>query len=123
MQLNLDTAKGNIIKSYQMGKVQLGDRNLLHSAIITPQHVIDDWQITLLTELTAKHLQPIIQLQPNIFILGVGEKLCFPDMKIFSALMAQRIGLEIMDNAAACRTYNVLAVENRSVAVGLIIHR
>jgi uncharacterized protein len=31
------------------------------------------------------------------------------------------IGFEVMDNAAACRTYNILLAEQRQVALALLI--
>ena len=36
-------------------------------------------------------------------------------------LMARRIGVETMDTAAACRTYNILAGEGRHVLAALIL--
>jgi uncharacterized protein len=36
-------------------------------------------------------------------------------------LIEANIGYEIMDTAAACRTYNILMAEGRNVAAALII--
>jgi uncharacterized protein len=94
---------------------------LKHSFIITPHKVMTDWPPMHLKELEQEHFQPLIELAPEVVIIGVGNTLRFPDQALLSGLMESGVGIEIMDNAAACRTYNILASEGRRVAAAIII--
>jgi len=62
-----------------------------------------------------------VPLQPDIVVLGTGASLRFPHPRLTRALLEQRIGLEVMDTAAACRTFNILAAEGRRVAAALML--
>ncbi len=70
--------------------------------------------------LLSEHLETLIELQPEIVLLGTGQKLQFPESKILAKLHNQQLGVEIMDTAAACRTYNILMMEGRFVVAGMI---
>jgi uncharacterized protein len=94
---------------------------LKRSFIITPHKVINDWPPMHLKELEQEHFKPLIELAPEVVIIGVGNRLRFPDHALLSGLMESGVGIEIMDNAAACRTYNILASEGRRVAAAIII--
>ncbi|OEJ68883.1 Mth938-like domain-containing protein [Magnetovibrio blakemorei] len=73
-------------------------------------------------EITLDALEPVIHLinKPEILIIGCGSTFELPDEALRAALKAHGIALEWMDTAAACRTYNVLALEERSVAAALV---
>ena len=58
--------------------------------------------------------------RPDMVILGVGERLIHPPAAVRQAFRDAGIGLEVMDTATACRTYNLLAGEGRNVAAALI---
>ena len=95
-------------------------RTLTRSCIISPKQLIDDWAPSSLDELLAEHLQAIVALAPEVVLLGTGETLDFPGAEILAELTSRQIGVEIMDTAAACRTYNILMNEGRRVVAGLI---
>ena len=65
--------------------------------------------------------EPIIEHRPEVLILGTGERQVFPDPAIFCTLMDLGIGFEVMDNAAACRTYNILIAEERRAVLALML--
>jgi uncharacterized protein len=71
--------------------------------------------------LSAQDLQPAINLNPKIVLLGTGSRLALPNIDLMTVLAAQGVGLEIMDTPAACRTYNVLVHEDRDVVAALFI--
>ncbi len=60
-------------------------------------------------------------MAPEIVLLGTGETQRFPDTAVLGAILARGIGVEVMANGAACRTYNVLVSEDRKVAVALVL--
>ena len=79
------------------------------------------WPVPSFEELNAEAFEQIALLDPELVIFGSGSRLRFPGPQWLQALIARRIGVETMDTAAACRTYNVLVSEQRSVVAALII--
>ena len=122
MKMALDGAVGvYMIKSYEPGRVQIRDRYFDTSLIVLRDHLLDDWQPRNASELRASHLEPILQHRPEVVIVGTGENQVFPEPATFMTLMDLGIGFEVMNNAAACRTYNVLVAEERRAALALIL--
>jgi uncharacterized protein len=141
MQVSLDTdIHSYTIRAYQAGEVSLmtpyieqqNDGNdvtppkspqittILGSFILSPQHLIKNWPAESSEQLEAVHLEAIIALKPELVLLGTGPRLTFPSQQILMGLHEQRIGVEIMDTAAACRTFNILVSEGRFVVAGLM---
>ena len=120
--MNLDdTGGGYTITAYQAGRVIINDRAFTRSLIVTRDTLVDDWPPAVLDELAQDHLEHVLELQPEVILLGTGERLSFPDPRLLNPVMGRGIGLEVMDTAAACRTYNVLMAEGRQVAAALIL--
>ncbi len=98
---------------------QLDDeQGLLHlkrSCLLSASTLIDDWAPQQLSELSAEHLQSITEMSAELLLIGSGERLCFPSAEQRGALTRLGIGHEVMDTAAACRTFNVLVGEGRRV--------
>lgn len=123
MKMALDNPSGvNVIRSYEPGRVQIREKVFTRSLIVSPDRLLPDWQATAPGALRATHLRPIIDLRPEVVLLGTGEIQVFPEAAIFTALMDLGIGFEIMDNAAACRTYNILIAEDRRAALALVLN-
>ena len=78
------------------------------------------WHAESFEALAPEHFACIAALAPELVIFGSGARLRFPSPALMRALMSRRIGLETMDTAAACRTYNVLLAEGRSVVAALL---
>ena len=91
------------------------------SLILTPQQLIIDWEPNQLDELTAAHLDAVLNLEPELILLGTGARQQFPAMAIMQPLHRARIGVEVMDTAAACRTFNILVAEGRHVVAALMM--
>lgn len=124
MKMALDGAVGvNLIRTYEPGRVQIRDRYFSRSLIVLPDELLTDWQPRSADQLRSTDLKPIWEKQPEIVILGTGETQIFPDPATFVTLMDLGIGFEIMGNAAACRTYNILLAEERRCALALILPR
>jgi uncharacterized protein len=82
--------------------------------------LITDWNAPSFAGLQATHLARLTSLQCEIVLLGTGPTLRFLHPAMLQPLAAQRIGLEVMDLQAACRTYNILVAEGRKVAAALL---
>ena len=78
------------------------------------------WGVAGFEGLTVASFEAISELQPEVVVFGSGERLRFPKPALLQTLMKRRIGLETMDTPAACRTYNVLLAEGRSVVAALL---
>ena len=94
---------------------------ITESLILTNRHIITDWEPDQLHELTAAHMEVVLSLDPELVLLGTGARQQFPAMEILAALQRAQIGVEIMDTAAACRTFNILIAEGRHVAAALLM--
>lgn len=88
--------------------------------LISETEILTDWPAGACQSLSGEILDQIVAMQPHIVIFGTGVRQVFPDPRVFIPLMDARIGYEIMDTAAACRTYNVLLSEDRKVIALLI---
>lgn len=121
MKMALDGAAGaNLVKSYQPGEVQVRQQRFNRSVIVLPNEIISDWPADDPNALSAADLRPIADKQPEVLILGTGDTQIFPEPGIFTTLIDLQIGFEVMDNAAACRTFNILLSEQRRVALALL---
>jgi len=116
-----DNSARNLISAYRPGRVSIGERHFTTSVLVFPAGRPVDWAPRSAADLCALHLDHVVARQCELLILGTGDTQIFPDPAHFAALMAAGIGYEVMDNAAACRTYNILLAEERNAALGLIM--
>lgn len=91
------------------------------SFIMSPQKLIQNWPLRTASALTNPIFDQILDLKPEIILLGTGLRLEFADISITKTALENGIGVETMDSAAACRTYNILMLEGRNVAVALML--
>ena len=109
------------IRAYQPGGITVNDKTISSSIIITPTKLIESWAPQTISELTAESLAIIMEIRPDILLIGTGAVISIVPPEIYGSLINQGIGVEWMDTSAACRTYNALSAENRNVAAALII--
>ncbi len=91
-----------------------------HSLIVLPEVAPIAWPVPSFDALTPEHFAQIDATVPDVVILGTGKRQRFVHPRLTAALTARRVGVECMDNQAACRTYNILMAEGRKVALALI---
>jgi uncharacterized protein len=122
MKIELDTAKANIniIKSYSADGVMIKNTLYQGSIIVSPGQIVLDWAPEAPADLSISHFNPILDLSPEIVIIGTGNRLQFPARDIIDSFLIRNIGVEVMDTGAACRAYNFLAGEGRLVVAALI---
>lgn len=106
---------------YGAGYVVVNQTRYEHSLIVLPDRIIEDWEVRTFEQLASEHFEFLLPLQPEIVLLGTGATLRFPSPSLTKALIASKIGVEVMDTNAACRTYNILTAEGRRVAAVLLI--
>ena len=98
----------------------VNERTLHASFVISPNALIEQWPVTDVTRLTPADLDALLELKPELIVLGSGATQAFPPPEAQAACLSRGIGLETMTNAAAARTFNVLASEGRRVVAGFI---
>jgi len=111
----------HLVRGYVPGRLRIGEQEFARSVIVSAATLIDDWRPQHIGELTAADLEPALALEPQVLLLGSGARQVFPPPELLAQLYAARIGIEVMDTGAACRTYNVLVGEGRAVTAALII--
>lgn len=123
MKIELDTSTDDHyrIDAYQYGLITVNGVAHTSSLIISPGKVIEHWPPSAFIDLATQHIDQIIQLNPEIIILGTGQQLYFPAPELIEQIFEHEIGFEVMDTGAACRCYNLLVSEKRNVAAGLIM--
>ncbi len=111
----------NVIVRHEPGRIWVAGRIVEHSMLVPWRGVPQDWPVSRFEDLGVSHFESIAALQPEVVVFGSGTRLRFPHPSLLHSLMAQRIGVETMDLAAACRTYNVLAGEGRKALLAALI--
>lgn len=114
-------AGANTVRSYAPGEIRVGDTVITRSCLVTATELIMDWRPTSVDELELADLDAILALEPEVVVLGVGERQRFPRAEWTAALLTRGVGCEVMVTGAACRTYNVLVSEDRRVVAALLI--
>lgn len=113
--------EGFVITAYDSGSIRIAGNDYTSSLIVCADRLIDDWPLARIGDLGEEHFAAIIELEPELVLLGTGNRLVFPPVQVYAGLIQCNIGVEIMNTPAACRTYNVLIAEGRKVTAGLII--
>ncbi|MFZ6678561.1 Mth938-like domain-containing protein [Undibacterium sp. Tian12W] len=115
------TQQYQTITAYEKDSVEINAITYTYSLIVLPETKPQQWSATSFEQLSAEDFAQIEATVPDVVILGTGNKQRFVHPKLTAALAAKRIGVECMDNQAACRTYNILMAEGRKVALALIM--
>jgi uncharacterized protein len=109
----------NAITAYGDGYVDVNQQRFERSLVVLPDRLIPEWQTGVPPG--AASLGLLAALDAELVLIGTGRSLQFPPAEALRPLIEARLGFEIMDTQAACRTYNILMAENRRVAAALIL--
>ncbi len=122
MKIERETAEGkNLFTGYGDGYVEINRQRHTSSLVVSAERLITDWPVDSVGALGADHLAAIVELRPEVVLLGTGRAFMFPESRLLAPLHAAKIGVEVMDTTAACRTYNILLGEGRNVVAALIV--
>ncbi len=121
MKLQPDRSLAPTITGHGPGWVAVNGERIAHSVIIGSAGQRIAWPVSTYEALEASHFALLAELDVEVVLFGSGPRIRFPRPAWIAPLVARRTGLETMDTAAACRTYNILAQEGRSVAAALLL--
>ncbi len=107
--------------SYGTASVTINEVDYRQSLVLTASEIHCPWSVLSLEDLSPENLAPIFATNPEVVLLGTGERQRFPNAKTFALFGEQGIGLEVMDNGALCRTFNILVAEDRAVTAAVIL--
>ena len=121
MKLHADRPSGpNAITRHGPGGVVVGGIEYRSSIVVPWAGSVSAWPVERFDALREADFELLRSLEPELVIFGSGVRLRFPRPEWLRPLIDARIGVETMDTAAACRTYNVLFGEGRAVVAALL---
>ena len=122
MQLSHDLPEGFLFfRRCADDSATIVDRVVMRSFLLAPDRLVEDWPVADVDQLDGAAIEAIAALEPEVVLLGTGATQVFPPAAARAALLRRGIGVEVMNNAAACRTYNLLAGEGRRVVAAIML--
>lgn len=109
------------IKSISPGKIVVNSETYTNSIIISAEKLISPWAPKNSSDITDADLLQLLELKPEIILIGTGENSVILPAKKLAPLLEKQFHVECMNTKAACRTYTILISEGRKVAAGLIL--
>jgi uncharacterized protein len=119
LKFTLESIAAVSVRSVANGQFLIGEHKLSETVALSTEGVIDNWSEVAVEELAFEALAPLLELQPELIVVGTGSQQLLPGRELMFAMARANVGLEMMDTAAAARTFNVLISEGRSVAAVL----
>ena len=122
MQLSHELPEGFLyFRNCSADAVTIVDRVVTRSFLLAPDRLVEDWPVARADQFDLAAIDALLALEPEVVLLGTGARQVFPPRETQAALLRRQIGIEVMDNAAACRTYNLLAGEGRRVVAAIML--
>lgn len=124
MKLSLDFNNAQYtINAYDHDGITVNAQHYACNIVVTPDQLMQSWGPGHIEGLQQSHIEQLVMLEPEIILLGTGRTLRFPDPSLALYALQRGIGFEVMDTGSACRTYNVLASEDRNVIAALLVSK
>lgn len=122
MKLHSDPQSSlNTITGYGIGYIEVNSKVYPHALIVQPEGEISPWPVSAFADLSSDNLASLCVFKPELIIIGTGKKQHFLKPELIKPLIQAKIGFEMMDSQAACRTYNILMNEGRQVLAAIIL--
>ncbi|MAZ39377.1 MAG: hypothetical protein CMF49_04590 [Legionellales bacterium] len=104
------------IDAYDTHHIIIDEQKYQSTLLILSDKIYPNWSNKAFLTVAPNEYTLIVQENPQVFIIGTGEKQIFPSIQLIEFFNKQHIGLECMNTGSACRTFNILATEGRNVA-------
>lgn len=122
MKLHSDPQSSlNTITGYGIGYIEVNSKVYPHALIVQPEGEISPWPVSAFADLSSDNLASLCVFKPELIIIGTGKKQQFLKPELIKPIIQAKIGFEVMDSQAACRTYNILMNEGRQVLAAIIL--
>jgi uncharacterized protein len=122
VKIEREQAQGkNLFTGYGEGYVAVNGARYTASLVVSGDRLVTDWPAHSVQSMVPGDLAAILELKPEVLLLGSGAHFAFPDPAVLAPVYQAGIGVEVMDTPAACRTYNILLGEGRNVVAALVL--
>lgn len=109
------------ISHYQTGCVTISGQQYHDNLVLTPEHIVTEALPAQIEELSTDDIDALLSSQPEVILIGTGERAYFLSPKLHQHAAKRGYALEVMQTPAACRTFSVLASEQRKVIAALFL--
>ena len=124
MKLHSDPQSSqNTITGYGIGYIEVNKTPYPNALIVQPDANVLPWAVEDQAELSVEHFAKLAALKPELVIIGTGKQQLFLKPNLLQPLIQAKIGFEMMDSQAACRTYNILMSEGRKVLAAILLEK
>lgn len=110
-----------VLRGTRATGVLVNQQLLERSFLLSPNRLVEGWRPVSAADLLPEDMDAVLALQPSVVLLGTGPRQRFPSAAVMAAMLTRGVGMEVMDNAAAARTFNVLATEGRTVVGAFLL--
>jgi uncharacterized protein len=121
VKFHLQAPDAHVVTGTGPGWIRVGTVEYRENVVLLPDAVLPGWAAAGFDALTEHDFAALLAHRPSIVLFGTGATQRFPHPRLLAALAAERVGVEVMDTGAACRTFNILVGEDRRVAAALLI--
>ncbi|MFO1302712.1 MAG: Mth938-like domain-containing protein [Burkholderiales bacterium] len=121
MKFHLQAPGANVVTGMGPGWVRVGTTEYRENVVLLPDSIVTGWAPQGFDALAEADYASLLAHDPEMVLLGTGAAQRFPHPRLLQALAVARVGVEVMDTRAACRTFNILVAEDRRVAAALIV--
>jgi uncharacterized protein len=121
MKFHLQQPAANVVTGMGPDWVRVGQTEYRENIVLLPDAVLTGWAPRGFDALAEADYASLLAHAPEMVLLGTGPAQRFPHPRLLRSLAAARVGVEVMDTRAACRTFNILVAEDRRVAAALIV--
>lgn len=108
------------VRKVGAGGITVAEDTYQTSLILSPETVDANWPVKTVEDVSEDALEPLLGLKPEVVIIGTGKAQRFLDPGLTMMFYRNGIGIEVMDTRAACRTFNILVMEERRVVAALM---
>jgi len=119
VKFSKESANGLVIQSVSATAIRVSGESYACAIALTPEQLVPGWQSKPVADLTIADFDELLGGDPELVVVGTGSRNIFPPRDLVFAFARRGVGLEVMDTAAAARTFNVLAGEGRRIAAVL----
>lgn len=110
----------NTVTAYGEGYFEINRERHQAPLRFMPEGTVEHWEVGRPEELSAADIASLLELEPEVVLIGTGSEQCFLHPRVTAPLAAAHVGFETMSSQAACRTYNILMSEGRRALLVLL---
>ena len=119
VKFSKESANGLVIQSVSTTVIRVSGESYAHAIALTPEQLVSGWRSKPVADLSIADFDELLGSDPELVVVGTGSRNIFPPRDLVFAFARRGVGLEVMDTAAAARTFNVLAGEGRRIVAVL----